>query len=133
VVAHVDFKSGAGNGPHRATMGPAGAPTVLITDLGVFRFDGPDGRMRVESLHPGVTPDEVQERTGFALEIARPWQVSEPPEPDDIRTIRDADPLEVRKMELLSGPQAAEKFVNIYERERQALHLSWPRVGKLAR
>jgi len=133
VVAQVDFKSGAGNGPSRDKLGRRGAPTVLITDLGIFRFNGPEGQMTIASLHPGVSFDEVQEKTGFPLTCPHTIPETEPPTPDDIAIIRQADPLEVRKLELLSGPEAAEKFVNIYERERQALHLSWPRVGKLAR
>jgi glutaconate CoA-transferase subunit B len=33
----------------------------------------------------------------------------------------------VRKLEFLSGKDAAEKFAAIYERERQTLHAAWPR------
>lgn len=134
VVAQVDFKSGAGNGESRRGLGHHGAPTILVTDLGVFSFTGPGGTMAVKSLHPGVTIEEVQERSGFPVhigagEVAR----TEPPTEEDIRIIRESDPLEVRKLELMSGPLAAEKFVNIYERERQALHATYPRVGKFSR
>ncbi|PSR22869.1 MAG: CoA-transferase [Sulfobacillus acidophilus] len=134
VVQHVDFRSGAGNGESRQHLGPHGAPTTLVTDLGVFDFRGPQGQMTIKSLHPGVSLEEVQERTGFPIGGGEGDILSTPPPTaDDIRLIREADPLEVRKLELMSGPMAAEKFVNIYERERQTLHATYPRVGKLGR
>ncbi len=134
VVARVDFKSGAGNGESRHGLDSHGAPSVLVTDLGVFDFTGPDGTMAVRSLHPGVTVEEVQQRTGFPVHVpGGEIPLTELPSPEDVRIIRDADPLEVRKLELMSGPEAAEKFVAIYERERQALHATYPRVGKFGR
>ena len=39
----------------------------VISNLGVFDFETPDRTMRVRSLHPGVTIDEVAEATGFEL------------------------------------------------------------------
>jgi glutaconate CoA-transferase subunit B len=132
VVEQVDFRSGAGNGPERdATLGRHGAPSVLVTDLGVFDFTGPGGTMAIRSLHPGVTVEEVQEKSGFDVHVPDSIEVTPPPSEEDIAIIRKADPLEVRKLELLSGPEAAERFVQIYERERQALHAAWPRLGKL--
>ena len=40
----------------------------VVTDLGILGFDE-TGRMRVEALHPGVTPEQAQENTGFELLI----------------------------------------------------------------
>ena len=39
----------------------------VVTNLGVFDFDGPDHTMRALSLHPGVEPDEVAENTSFEV------------------------------------------------------------------
>lgn len=134
IVARVDFRSGAGNGESRGSLGGHGAPSVLVTDLGVFDFTGPGGSMSAKSLHPGVTIEEVQERTGFGIHVPDgDIPATEPPSEEDVLLIREADPLEVRKLELMSGPTAAEKFVNIYERERQALHATYPRYRKLGR
>jgi glutaconate CoA-transferase, subunit B len=69
----------------------------------------------------------VKERTGFALEIPRGVPVTPPPTAEEIAIIHAADPLEVRKLEFLSGKEAAQKFAAIYERERQTLHAAWPR------
>ncbi|HEV2356410.1 MAG TPA: CoA-transferase [bacterium] len=128
VVAKVDFVSGAGyTEERRKYLGHYGAPTRLVTDLGVFGFDPAAGRLVPRTLHPGVPPEQVQERTGFHLEIPSGIGTTPPPTEEEIRIIRAADPLEVRKLELLAGPESAEKFATIYERERQALHAAWPR------
>jgi glutaconate CoA-transferase, subunit B len=127
VVAKVDFISGAGYTPERKKwLGAHGAPTCLVTDLGVFGFD-PSGRLTPRSLHPGVRPEMVKERTGFPIEIPAGTPATASPTEEEIAIIHAADPLEVRKLELLSGKEAAEKFAVIYERERQALHAAWPR------
>jgi glutaconate CoA-transferase subunit B len=134
VVERVDFRSGAGYGPERDRyLGPHGAPTRLITPLGVFDWGGPDHAFRAVSLHPGVTPQGVQEATGFPVDIPADVPTTEPPDAERLAIIRAADPLEVRKLELLGGRQAAERLVAIYERERQAMRAqawsrkAWPR------
>ena len=39
----------------------------IVTNLGVFDVGGPDDTVRLLSVHPGVTVDEVREATGFEL------------------------------------------------------------------
>ena len=39
----------------------------VVTNLGVFDFNGPDHQMRAVSLHPGVEPDQVRENTSFEV------------------------------------------------------------------
>lgn len=131
VVERVDFRSGAGNGEERdRDLGRHGAPTVLVSELGVFDFTGPGGRMAIRSLHPGVTVEEVQEKSGFEVYDPGDAPITLEPTEEDIKIIRASDPLEVRKWESLSGPQAAEKFVQVYERERQLLHATWPQLRR---
>jgi glutaconate CoA-transferase subunit B len=128
VVAKVDFISGVGYTPERAQwLGAHGAPTRLVTDLGVFGFDPERGVMVPRSLHPGVTPQMVKERTGFPIEIPAGTPATPAPSAEEVAIIRAADPLEVRKLEMSSGKESAEKLVAIYERERQTLHAAWPR------
>lgn len=45
-------------------------PRCVITDMGVFRFDSVTHEMYMESYHPGVTPEQILENTGFDLKIA---------------------------------------------------------------
>src|SRR5207302_441023 len=41
----------------------------VVSNLGVFDFGGPARTMRVVSVHPGVTVDEVQAATAFPLHV----------------------------------------------------------------
>ena len=43
----------------------------IVSNLGVFDVGGPDDTVRLLSVHPGVTVDEVVENTGFELDVAR--------------------------------------------------------------
>ncbi|HET9496402.1 MAG TPA: CoA-transferase [Chloroflexia bacterium] len=63
-VPRVDFVSLAGH----PEAGPAGerAPSLVVTPLAVMDFS-PEGDMRLISVHPGVTPEEVRNNTGFDL------------------------------------------------------------------
>jgi len=42
----------------------------VVSNLGVFDFDTPDHAMRLVSVHPGVSVDEVVKNTGFELVVA---------------------------------------------------------------
>ncbi|MDB5360030.1 MAG: CoA synthetase [Rhodospirillales bacterium] len=65
LVDRVDFISAPGTSPP-GTYRPGG-PHALVTELCVFQFDKPSGRFALASLHPGVSLDEVRDRTGFAF------------------------------------------------------------------
>ena len=74
LVERVDMVSGVGN--DSAAAGGPGASRFhdlrrLVTNLGVFDWDGPEGTMRIVSLHPGVSREEVAEATGFELDGGR--------------------------------------------------------------
>ena len=63
-VESVDMVSGVGT--------DKGQPVDLrrvVTNLGVLDLQGPGRSMRLVSVHPGVTVDEVQQATGFALHV----------------------------------------------------------------
>jgi len=53
----------------------------VVSNLGVFDFETPDHRMRLRSLHPGVSVDEVVAATGFELVV--PDDVPETRAPSD--------------------------------------------------
>lgn len=81
-----------GGGDHRARLGLDrfnSGPTSIVTPLAILDCDTDDHRMRLQSVHPGVTPDEVQAATGFELEI--PDDVPETPAPttEQIELIRE--------------------------------------------
>ncbi len=134
VVEQVDFRSGAGNGAERdRLLGRRGAPTRLVTNLGVFDFGGADGTLRAVSLHPGVTREAVAQGSGCEIDLPADLPETALPSAADVAVIRSADPLGARKLEFLSGREAAQRLVEIYERERQALHIAaWPRRARIS-
>lgn len=70
VAGEVDMVGGVGYNPARWPGGrkPAGLDLRrIVTDLAVLDFKGPDHRIRVASLHSGVSFEQVQENTGFPL------------------------------------------------------------------
>jgi acyl CoA:acetate/3-ketoacid CoA transferase beta subunit len=100
-VKKLDFLSGLGHHPARKK---GKGPCYLVSDLG--QFDYANGRMRVTHLHPGVELERVRAKTGFELEVSSHLTTTEPPTEEDVRLLREViDPLGLRKMELLSGPE----------------------------
>jgi acyl CoA:acetate/3-ketoacid CoA transferase beta subunit len=103
-VEHVDVVCGIGY-DRAEQLGPVAARyheiRRVVTNLCVLDFNGSNHRMRLRSLHPGVTVDDVVEATGFDLEI--PTRVEQTPIPDDdeLRFIADViDPDEQRYTEV---------------------------------
>jgi len=45
--------------------------------------------MEVESLHPGVTLDQVKENTGFELLVKKDLKETEAPDPHTLKILRD--------------------------------------------
>lgn len=68
---------------------PGEGPRRVITDLAVMGFDEATRELRVESIHPGVTPDEVRQNTGFAIEIPDEVATTPPPTAEQVRLIRE--------------------------------------------
>ncbi len=97
-VEHVDFITTPGflDGPGaRETAGlpPGTGPHRVITDLAVLGFDEETKRMQVESLHPGVAFDEVQDQTGFELLAKDPLDTTAAPDEKQLDILRtEVDP-----------------------------------------
>ncbi|GAA4737710.1 CoA-transferase [Gordonia alkaliphila] len=73
----------------------------VVTNLGVFDFGGPDHTMRALSLHPGVTPAQVAENTGFPVADLDTAPVTAAPTAEQLKLIReDLDPRSFRDREV---------------------------------
>jgi len=92
-VDRVDFVSAPGYGDGagwRERLGlPGGGPDKVITDKAVLGFDADTKRMRLESVHPGVTVDEVIAATGFELLVPAGVGQTLPPSSAELGAIRD--------------------------------------------
>lgn len=65
-----------------------GGPSRVITDLGVMGFHPETKRMMVLSLHPGVTPERIQEATDFELIFPDKVPVTPPPTREELSVLR---------------------------------------------
>lgn len=83
-----------GHGAREAAGLPANTgPHRVITDLCVFDFATETKRMRVKSLHPGKTLDQVRAATGFALEACDPLGTTVEPNVEQLHILRtEVDP-----------------------------------------
>jgi acyl CoA:acetate/3-ketoacid CoA transferase beta subunit len=73
----------------------------VVTNKGVFDFASPDRSMRVRSLHPGVSVEDVLAETGFSLELSEPVETTRAPTDDELALIRDVlDPAGQRDAEV---------------------------------
>jgi acyl CoA:acetate/3-ketoacid CoA transferase beta subunit len=100
VVTGIGYDRAAELGPHAARFHRI--PRV-VSNLGVFDFETPDHSMRLSSLHPGVTVDDVVAATGFELVISGEVPQSRLPTDEELRLIRDEiDPLGLGEREVPS-------------------------------
>ena len=97
LVEKVDFVSMFGNGPVRDELGcTTGRPGTLVTNLGVFTWPN-GGSMAIESIHAGVSAEEISDNTGFDLEVPADTPRTAPPTAAELHAIRClVDPLESR-------------------------------------
>ncbi|MGZ4695325.1 MAG: CoA-transferase, partial [Acidimicrobiales bacterium] len=73
----------------------------VVTNLATLDFDTPDHRMRLRTVHPGVTVDEVVEATGFELVVDERVDETRVPTDEELRLIREVlDPNDTRKAEV---------------------------------
>ncbi len=120
-VERLDFVSGLGHPAEPdASGGPARTPGVgpryLVSDLGQFDFTG--GRLRLTSLHPGVSLQKVQAKTGFPLPVAPDLTETPPPSAEELRLLREViDPLGIRRLETLGGGARKRLLREILEKE----------------
>lgn len=121
--AKVDFICAVGFGRERKELGiQYGEPSFVISNLGVFDFDKESGRMKIQSLHPGVNLDIAIKNTGFELIIPSDIPETELPTEEEVDLIRNQlDPFGIRKMEVLKGEKAGKLRVEIIQKEMEYL------------
>jgi glutaconate CoA-transferase, subunit B len=88
-VERIDFTTSPGHLGGRRPSGWGGGPSVVVTDLAVYRFAEGTGEMEVATLHPGVTLDQVRDAAQWDLRIAGDLTDTPAPTDDELRLIRD--------------------------------------------
>jgi glutaconate CoA-transferase subunit B len=78
-----------GGGRERESRGMKGGPELVITDMGIYRFDPVTKEMVLDSLHPGVTLDTIRANIGWDVKVAPRLSETPPPTAEEIRIIRE--------------------------------------------
>ena len=103
-VEHVDMVCGVGY--ERAAAAGPGATRFhrvpcVVSNLGVFDFEAPGRVMRLRSVHPGVTVDDVVAATGFELVVDDDVAESRLPTDEELELLRNVlDPGATRDREV---------------------------------
>lgn len=113
VAGEVDMVSGVGYKEDRWTAGMRrdfAGMRLIVTDLCVLDFGGADkagGKgLRVASLHPGISFEQVQAATGFPLLAVEGLGTTPLPTEEQLAIIRRLDPHKLRGKVLKDDPPA---------------------------
>ena len=95
-VDRIDFRTSPGNlgGAEAAARirreeGWLGrGPSVVVTDLGIYHFDD-SGELRLDSIHPGATLEQIRETMGWEPKLAEPLTAPPAPAAEELRLIRE--------------------------------------------
>lgn len=107
VEGQVDILGGLG---YRTENYPAGLNTsainlhMMVSNLCVMDFKGPNHQVRVKWLHPGVSFEEVQEATGFPLYRDDTLATTPAPTAEQLAIIQALDPHNIRSKQLKDNP-----------------------------
>ena len=107
VKGEVDMVGGIGYNPARwpSCIKPRGLDLrLIVTDLAVLDFEGKNLAIRVRSLHPGITLEQVQAATGFELEVPAAIPLTPAPTSEQLAIIAKLDPQRLRDTVFKGNP-----------------------------
>ena len=102
-----DFVSSIGYNPVRLPRGHALDDVdirLVVTDLCVMDFGGPEHQLRLVSLHPGIKVEQVQENTGYAIQVPGDVAVTTAPTAEQLAIIAALDPHNQRAYQIKDNP-----------------------------
>ncbi|MBS0305452.1 MAG: ketoacid CoA transferase [Proteobacteria bacterium] len=65
---------------------------LVVTNLAVLDFGGPAHQLRLCSVHAGVTPEQVQQATGFEIHVPRAVPTTPAPSAEQLALLARLDP-----------------------------------------
>ena len=86
-VSTVGWAGGGADARRRLGL-PGGGPRYCITPLAVMDFDEQSKRMRLFSVHPGVSVEQVRAQTGFELMVPSRVPVTPLPTAEELAILR---------------------------------------------
>lgn len=122
LVKRVDFATGRRVPISAARRASAGlvtdGPVRILTPLAVLAKSDDDRPFEIESLHPGVSAEEVVANTGFELTVASDIPTTIEPTAEQIELIRTRiDPFGTVKFDFLTGPERLDYLDGVLARE----------------
>lgn len=78
-----------GNSRYEAGLPEGTGPFRVVTNLAILGFDEESKRMKLLSINPGASIEQVLENTGFDLIVPGNVEVNPPPTDEEIRVLRE--------------------------------------------
>jgi len=114
----LDFISGVGFPDGKPSICGGSGPQCVITNLAYLNFDDDTKSMKLGTIHPGIDLETLKNSTGFELIIPNELKETLPPTIKEIQLLREkVDPLNIRKLEVLSGNEREELLDYIIQKE----------------
>jgi len=90
--ARVDFQTSigflSGGDARKKTEVRGGGPEAVVTNLGLLQ-PNEEGELVLTARHPGITFKQVQENTGWQIKQSPECMVTEPPNKEELRILRE--------------------------------------------
>jgi len=122
------FISGVGFPDGKPSICGGLGPQSVVTNLAYLDFEEKSKRMRLTSIYPGVDIDTVKDSTGFELIIPKDLKETIPPSAKEIQLLREkVDPLNIRKLEILSNKAREDLLDEIIQKELE-MEIKFPKL-----
>ena len=76
----------------KAGLPKDGGPIKVITQLAVYGFDENSKKMKLETIHPGITVDDIRNNSSFDIIIPEDIPTTPIPTRDEVQLLRELDP-----------------------------------------
>ncbi|MFX0044103.1 MAG: CoA-transferase subunit beta [Candidatus Hodarchaeota archaeon] len=124
----LSFISGVGFPEGKPSICGGAGPQCVITNLAYLDFEEKTKKMRLSSIHPGIELETVQNSTGFDLVIPKNLLETAPPTKKELKLLRNkVDPLNIRKLEVLSGKEREDLLSEIIQKEL-IMEIKYPKL-----
>jgi glutaconate CoA-transferase subunit B len=106
----------------RIKAGYRPGPIRYISNLAVISKHESDKPFAIDSLHPGVTVEQVVENTGFELEVPKEIPETEKPTEEQVRLLREeVDPYRTLEFDFKPGKERLGFLNEILNKELEAI------------
>lgn len=106
----------------RVKSGYRPGPIRYITNLAVISKEEKDNPFKIDSLHPGVSVEQVVENTGFELEVPKDVPETEKPTTEQVRLLREeVDPYGTIAFDFKPGKERLGYLNEILQKELESI------------